>query len=154
MIDISVLKNLDFFKNFTEEELKVFSQRLIIEDYNTDDYIFRENQIGDDSMFIIVNGAVKICKKQKTEEKVIANLKDGEFFGEMSMILPAPRSASVVAIKSTKLIRFSDRDYNSFKKDYPSIVVKLNEMFLKVLVNRLRETDKKLVKEGYGIGLL
>lgn len=154
MVDISILKTLNFFKPFTEEELKVFSQRLIIEDYNADDYIFRENQIGDDSMFIIINGAVKICKKQKTEEKVIANLKDGEFFGEMSMIIPAPRSASVVAIKPTKLLRFSDRDYNSFKKDYPTIVVKLNEIFLKVLVTRLRETDKKLVKEGYGIGLL
>ncbi len=154
MVDIKILKELDFFKSFTEEELKVFSQRLIMEEYKEGEYIFNENQIGDYSMFIIINGVVKVTKKQKMEEKVIANLKEGEFFGEMAMLIPAPRSASVIAIKPTKVLRFSDMDYNSFKKDYPSIVIKLNEIFIKVLIMRLRDADKKLVKEGYGIGIL
>lgn len=154
MVDIKILKELEFFKPFTDEELKVFSQRLIVEEYKDGEFIFNENQIGDYSMFLIVNGAVKVTKKQKVEEKVIANLKEGEFFGEMAMLFPAPRSASVSAIKPTKVLRLSDMDYNSFKKEYPTIVVKLNEIFIKVLVSRLREADKKLVKEGYGLGIL
>ncbi len=154
MVEIQVLKQLDFFKIFNEEELKIFAQRLIMEEYKDGEYIFNENQIGDYSMFIIINGVVKVVKKKKIEEKVIANLKEGEFFGEMAMLIPAPRSASVIAIKPTKVLRFSDMDYNSFKKDYPAIVVKLNEIFIKVLIVRLRDADKKLVKEGSGLGIL
>lgn len=154
MVDIEIIKKLEFFKSFTDEELKIFSQRLILEEYKDGEYIFNENQIGDYSMFIIISGIVKVTKKQKTEEKVIANLKEGEFFGEMAMLLPAPRSASVVAIKPVKVLRFSDIDYNYFKKEYPAIVVKLNEIFIKVLIIRLREADKKLVKEGTNLGIL
>ncbi|HPI02436.1 MAG: cAMP receptor protein [Candidatus Aerophobetes bacterium ADurb.Bin490] len=154
MVKPEVLKKLEFFKGFTEGEIKVFSERLIIEEFESGHDIFHENQIGDDSMFIIIEGAIKISKKQKNAEKILANMKDGEFFGEMSMLYPAPRSASAVTIKPSKMIRFSDRDYNSFKKDHPDIVVKLNEIFIKILVQRLREADKRLVKEGLGIGAL
>lgn len=154
MVDIAALKKMHVFKPFTEEEMKVLSQRLIHENIEAGRSIFHENQIGDDSMFFIEEGAVKITKKHKSEEKVLANLKDGEFFGEMSMLMPAPRSASAIAIRACKLIRFSDRDYNDFKKTQPAMVVKFNEIFLKVLIKRLREADKRLVKEGLGIGAL
>lgn len=154
MVKTEDLKKLPFFKVFTEGEIKVFSERLIIEEFESGFDVFHENQIGDDSMFIIIDGAIKITKKQKGTEKVIANIKEGEFFGEMSMLYPAPRSASAVTIKPSRMIRFSDRDYNSFKKDHPSIVVKLNEIFIKVLVQRLRDADKRLVKEGFGIGAI
>ena len=154
MVEIDILKSMDFFKNFTDEQVKVFSERLIIEEFESGTGVFRENQIGDDSMFIILEGIIKVTKKNKTEERVLANIKEGEFFGEMAMLSPAPRSASATTIKKSRLIRFSDRDYNSFKKDYPGIVVKLNEMFIKVLIQRLREADKRLIKEGRGIGAL
>ncbi len=150
MVDTEIISKLDVFKNFSPEEIKILSQRLLIEEYPEQGEIFRENQIGDESMYVIADGAVKITKKQKTENKILANLKTGEFFGEMAMLIPAPRSASAIAIKPTKVIRLADSDYNSFKKDNPSIVVKLNEIFIKVLVQRLRDTDKKLVKEGSG----
>lgn len=154
MVEISVLKKMPAFKSFTEVELKALSERLIAEAVEAGKSIFHENQIGDDSMFFIEEGAVKITKKYKTEEKVLANLKDGEFFGEMSMLMPAPRSASAVAIRPCRLVRFSDRDYADFKKTQPAIVVKFNEIFLKALISRLRDADKRLVKDGYGIGAL
>jgi CRP-like cAMP-binding protein len=154
MIEVEVLKKVHFFKGFNDQELKAFSERLIIEKFEAGHAVFNENQIGDDSMYIVLEGAIKIVKKFKTEEKVLANIKDGDFFGEMAMLMPAPRSASAVTIKPSTLIRFNDRDYNSFKKDLPSIAVKLNEIFIKVLVSRLRDADKRLVKDGYGIGAL
>ena len=154
MVDAAVLKKIPAFKPFTEDEIKVLSQRLLEESVEAGRSIFHENQIGDDSMFFIETGAVKITKKYKTEEKVLANLKDGEFFGEMSMLMPAPRSASAIAIRPCKLVRFSDRDYNDFKKTQPALVVKFNEVFLKALIARLRDADKRLVKDGFGIGAL
>jgi CRP/FNR family transcriptional regulator, cyclic AMP receptor protein len=154
MVEIEMLKKQPFFKIFTPDELKIFSQRLTLVEKDASFTIFNENQIGDDSMYVVVSGAIKIVKKNKMDEKVLANIKDGDFFGEMSMLHPAPRSASAITIKPCVLIRFSDRDYNDFKKNNPAIVVKLNDIFIKTLVSRLRDADKRLVKDGYGIGAL
>ena len=154
MVDIATLKKQQFFKTFTDAELKVFSERLNINEYEPQFTIFNENQIGDDSMYIIVQGAIKIVKKNKDGEKVLANIKDGDCFGEMSMLYPAPRSASAITIKPCTLIRLTDRDYNDFKKTQPAIVVKLNEIFIKTLVSRLRDADIRLVRDGHGIGAI
>jgi CRP/FNR family transcriptional regulator, cyclic AMP receptor protein len=154
MVDISVLKLLGFFRPFTEEELKVLAAKMIAADFKAQETIFRENQIGDDSMYVIIDGAIKITKKTKLEEKNLASLKNGDFFGEMSMLLPAPRSASAVTVMPCRLLQLLDRDYIAFKRDNPSIAVKLNEIFLKELIQRLREADKRLVKDGHGIGAL
>jgi CRP/FNR family cyclic AMP-dependent transcriptional regulator len=154
MVDISVLKLLGFFRTFTEDELKTLAGKMAVAEFKEQETIFRENQIGDDSMYVIIQGAIKITKKNKTDEKILASMKDGEFFGEMSMLLPAPRSASAVTIKPCRLLQLLDRDYHGFKRDCPSIAVKLNEIFIKELIQRLRDADRKLVKEGHGIGAL
>jgi CRP-like cAMP-binding protein len=154
MVDISMLKLLGFFRPFTEDELKVLASKMIAVDFREQETIFRENQIGDDSMYVIMDGAIKITKKTKLEEKNLASLKTGDFFGEMSMLLPAPRSASAITAMPCRLLQLLDRDYIAFKRDYPPIAVKLNEIFLKELIQRLREADKRLVKDGHGIGAL
>jgi len=154
MVDVSALKLLAFFRSFTEEELKVLAQKLVPAEFKEQEVIFRENQIGDDSMYVIIEGVIKITKKTKLEEKTLASLKEGEFFGEMSMLLPAPRSASAITARPCRLLQLLDRDYNSFKRDHPAIAVKFNEIFLKELIQRLREADRRLVKDGYGIGAL
>jgi len=154
MVDVSVLKLLGFFRPFTEDELKVLALKMMPAEFKEQETIFRENQIGDDSMYVIIDGAIKITKKTKQEEKPLASLKPGDFFGEMSMLLPAPRSASAVAARPCRLLQLLDRDYNAFKRDYPAVAVKLNEIFLKELIQRLREADRLLVKDGHGIGAL
>jgi CRP-like cAMP-binding protein len=152
MIEPEILRKLEFFRPFNEQELQSFSPRLDIAEFEAQKEIFGENQIGDNSMYVLIEGAVKITKKHKTEEKVLASIKEGEFFGEMAMLLPAPRSASAVTMKPCRLIQLTDGAYSAFKREYPAIAVKLNEIFLKTLVQRLREADKRLVKEGHGIG--
>jgi CRP-like cAMP-binding protein len=154
MVQQEILAKLPAFKAFSADEIKELSERLNIEEVEPQRTVFNENQIGDDSMYFILEGAVKIVKKTKNEEKVLANLKAGDFFGEMSMLLPAPRSASAVTIKQSSLIRLSDRDYNDFKKTKPAIVVKFNDIFIGALIHRLREADKRLVREGFGIGAI
>ena len=154
MVQQEILAKLPAFKAFSADEMKELAERLNIEEIEPQRAIFNENKIGDDSMYFILDGAIKIVKKTKNEEKVLANLKAGDFFGEMSMLLPAPRSASAVTIKQSRLIRLSDRDYNDFKKTKPAIVVKFNDIFIGTLIQRLREADKRLVREGFGIGAI
>ena len=74
------------------------------------------------SMFVILEGKVKVCKNYgQSNEKNITELKSGEFFGEMSLFLKEPRSATVVA--DTKAVILEINQNNTYKviKRYPEL---------------------------------
>jgi len=66
--------------------------------YNAGDYIFRQGEPGN-NFYIIEKGEVEVLrsKNDKAEAKVLAVLKEGEFFGEMALLESQPRIASVRA---------------------------------------------------------
>jgi len=154
MVDVTILKHHRFFLSFSDEQMGVLAERLEPANAEAGAAIFREAQAGDDALYIIISGSVKITKKGKTGESVLALLKDGEFFGEMSMIFPAPRSAGAVAIANCSMLKLRGNDYKLIKSEKPDIAVRLNEIFLKVLIQRLRDADEKLAEGGGGIGAL
>ena len=59
-----------------------------------------ENEPGD-SFYIILTGSVEVFSERT--QKYIATLHDGEFFGEMSLLLGIPRSATVRTLSDTIL---------------------------------------------------
>src|SRR5262249_43449115 len=60
--------------------------------------VFREGATGD-ALYVILRGAVDVIRQGRDgeEPKVLAHLRAGSFFGEMSLITNEPRSATVVA---------------------------------------------------------
>ncbi|CAG0961310.1 partial Cyclic AMP receptor protein, partial [Anaerolineae bacterium] len=57
--------------------------------------LFREGDAGD-RMYVIQSGAVRISKTVKGEEKTLAILGPGEFFGEMAILNAKPRTATAI----------------------------------------------------------
>src|SRR5262249_27542644 len=60
--------------------------------------VFREGATGD-ALYVILRGAVDVIRQGRggEEPRVLAHLRAGSFFGEMSLITNEPRSATVVA---------------------------------------------------------
>jgi CRP-like cAMP-binding protein len=63
-----------------------------------------------DKFFIIVDGEVEIVREdEKGESQTLGKLGAGSYFGEVSIVRDQPRSASLRALKPTKLLAM-DRD--------------------------------------------
>src|SRR5690349_4273607 len=59
--------------------------------------IFREGEVSD-SAYLLISGVVKVVRDYETpQEKTIALVGKGEYFGEMGAIDSYPRSATAVA---------------------------------------------------------
>ena len=102
---VKVLRKVPLFLDFNKEDIKKLVPLFTEEDYPADAYIISEGTVGD-SMYIIVSGSVKILKKvTEDEEMVINHLFSETYFGELALIDNLPRSASVVAIEPTKILR-------------------------------------------------
>ncbi len=69
--------------------------------------ICQENDVGD-SFYIILTGSVEVFSQRA--EKYIATIHAGEFFGEMSLLLGTPRSATVRTLEDSILFVVSRND--------------------------------------------
>ena len=142
-VDVSFLSNYKPFSTFDAQDLQALGQLSISQGYTKDQIVFEEEGKGD-SMFIIAKGSVKIIKKVKNQENIIAVLKTGEFFGEMALLDGLPRSASVKAAESTTCVVMTDKAYEKLRADRPKTALKIMDIIIRVLSNRLRQANKNL----------
>ncbi len=101
--------------------------------------LFREGELGRD-MFIIQKGKVQVRKRVGSAEKVLAELGDGEFFGEMALLMGMDRSATVEVIEDSKILVVSPDTFESLLKGNIEIALKM----LKKMASRLRALDERL----------
>ncbi len=131
-----LLKNL-FAGQFEQPSSKTLLKRFTTS-YMEGDDIFREGD-GGDNMFYIAAGCVDISRGGKT----IRTMTRGEYFGEISMLLGTPRSASAsAAAPDTELIVISQGNFDIILRENAPIVLAV----LKEMADRLKDTDESLFK--------
>jgi YihY family inner membrane protein len=105
-----------------------------IEEYAGGEVVFRQGERGE-RMFYIVSGSVRISG----EGGLIRTMGPGEYFGEMSMLLSAPRTATVTATEpATRLVGLSKKNFELILQDNPQIVLSI----LKEMTRRLKDTSE------------
>jgi len=101
--------------------------------------LFREGELGR-NMFIIQKGKVQVRKRVGSGEKVLAELGEGEFFGEMALLMGMDRSATVEVIEDSKILVVTPETFESLLRSNVDIALKM----LRKLAGRLRALDDHL----------
>jgi len=130
------LKGVDLFKDISGEEVSHVAQIANEIHLPLDERIVTEGDAGD-SMYIIVNGLVRIHKFEESSgsEKEIATLSNGEFIGEMALLDQQPRSASATVKEEAVLFHINGEDFY----DLMASRMEIMQGIVKVLTRRLRE---------------
>jgi len=139
-----LLSNVNIFKNLTPNERIKIAKYFREKHYKSGERIVKEGEAGD-RMFIISQGAVKVTKfLSETEEEVLANLVDGDLFGEMALLDGSPRSASVIAISPVKMFELYRVSLEEFIEKEPRIGVKVLHNLAKIMAERIRAAGDKI----------
>jgi hypothetical protein len=96
--------------------------------------IFKEHDTGAD-MFIIRSGRVELLKEYAGQERQIAQLEVGDFFGEMSLLEDQTREVSARAVGPVELLRIDASTFDRIVQEAPEIPVRM----LRKLARRLRD---------------
>ena len=142
MTDVSFLMTYPIYRDFEPQDIYVLSQICEEEKHKDKEVIFKAGAPGN-AMYMIKSGTVKIWIETEKRRKLIALLSDGEFFGEMSLIDNAPRSATVTAEGETALVKLSIEGFNRLKTEFSSTGFKVVGVLLKFMAHRIRRTTKK-----------
>lgn len=94
-------------------------------------------------MYIITQGEVEATKTVNGETVVLARLKRGEFFGEMSLLEGLPRSADIRAVGETVLLSMSSGGLLLRIRRDPTFALEM----LQVFSSRLRHTTEMYEQE-------
>jgi len=106
--------------------------------------LFREGEPGD-KFFIIIGGEVEIVKALDTpDEQILDTRGEGDFFGEMSLLIPdGRRTASVRARSRVHLMELSRAEFERLMEQRPSLALKM----VRELSKRLRHSDNAMIRD-------
>jgi CRP-like cAMP-binding protein len=111
--------------------------------FKAGDPIIVEGDAGD-TAFFIVSGSVEVVLGEGDKAKVVGTLGEDEVFGEMCLIEPGPRSATVIALTDTDCLATTYAEFIEAIEDHPERAVG----FMKTLVRRLRQMNEMMESMG------
>jgi CRP/FNR family transcriptional regulator, cyclic AMP receptor protein len=106
--------------------------------------VCREGEAGR-SMYVVGEGEVLVCRYGPDGGVVrMVRLGPGEFFGEMTLIDPQPRSATVVVQEPSRLYALTNRDlYELYLEDLQGYTMVLQNL-CREMARRLRRADERI----------
>ncbi|MCP4433427.1 MAG: cyclic nucleotide-binding domain-containing protein, partial [Gammaproteobacteria bacterium] len=116
-----------FFSGFSDEILKGIAAKATSVNYLPGDVIIGEGEQGD-ALYIVVRGRVRVSQATENNERVLADLVAGDFFGEMALLGDQVREATVTAHHACTLLRLTARDVTEMSQHFPEISVYLKRL--------------------------
>jgi small-conductance mechanosensitive channel len=125
------LSETPLFAPLTDEETRQIAETVEAKIFSAGEKIVRRGQEGA-SMFVIHRGSVKVQINEDGKIKVLRNLNEGEFFGEMGLFTGEPRTATVVALEETEVLEIKHTCLKPVLEANPDLV----ERFVDIIEER------------------
>jgi len=131
----AVLSKVPIFSDLNKKELRAIERILHRRKYKENEILLKEGDPGV-GMYIIEKGRVNI--KLGKEEKLLAVLSDGEFFGEIALLSEIPRTATAIATIDTQILGFFQSDLFGLTETNPRMGNKILYRLAQMIAERLR----------------
>lgn len=126
-----LIRHVPLFADCSKQELARIASLADELDVRAGKVLTREGDRGRE-FFVIVDGAVEVRAKGRK----LAELKAGDFFGEVALVSNAPRIATVTATTPLRVLVITDRAFRALLAKSPRIQSKV----LQALAKRVAET--------------
>ena len=135
---LEALRSVPLFASLTDAATIELRSLLAIKDVFAGAQLFHKDDTGD-AMYLIESGRVRISITDEDRKMItLAELAQGDFFGEMSIIDGRKRSADATVIENARLAVLSRPNFLSFVRANPDVALGM----LGALSDRLRRTDE------------
>jgi uncharacterized membrane protein len=150
-----LLKTIPLFESLENDDLAALGHKLREVNVEAGHTVFAQGDEGD-AMYVIEDGAVDIVAGSGKQKVILTSLFKQQYFGELSLLDGAPRSATAVASRATHLLALDRDDFVEFIKKRPDAALSImhevgeriratNELMTRTVTrNVLEEEDKKL----------
>jgi CRP-like cAMP-binding protein len=122
------------FSKCSSQQLERLASNTAERDVDAGEDIVREGSQGDE-FFVIADGAATVVRGGED----VASLGTGDYFGELALLDPAPRDATVTASKPSNLLVLSRDVFTKALDELPA----LRDAILTGMARRIHEFDRR-----------
>lgn len=142
---METLAKIPLFADIDEQTQKVLAQRCSWRTYETNELVIDYEEETRDVRFI-VSGWVRIIVRLATgKEMILAEMRDGDYFGEIAAIDNSGRSANVTALSRSQMCIMPQSVFMEALETLPQI----NKQVLQMLANRVRSLNGRLAEHSF-----
>jgi CRP-like cAMP-binding protein len=147
---VELLQKLHLFKLLTFDETTRLGSILQYVDVPVDTVVIEQNALGD-ALYVIARGEVRVSRDvdgdaSHAASEEIGRLKEGEVFGEMSLIDDVLTSARVTTASPCRLLKLPRPAFEQLLQQDEKLAVKVYRSFSRTLSDRLRRTSAMLAR--------
>ena len=124
------LRSVPLFDGIRAELLLPLVEVAVEQTFESREVVVRQGDPGE-HLYLLLDGEAVV----ERDGKSVARLGDGECFGELSILDPGPRSATVRATAATRCLRIAREDFQELLELSPSLAAEV----MRVVARRLRE---------------
>lgn len=124
------------FSGFSRDELVAVIRGLRLLTFEAGDIVLTEGDAGN-SLFVITGGTVKTFVRDPGQgrQMLMRRLKEGDFFGEISILSGKARSATVTAATHCEMLELDRATLDQITTSYPHVREVLEEFYLARAMN-------------------
>jgi signal transduction histidine kinase len=138
-MSMEFLRRLPLFARVDPQDLEWLLNSAEHVDVPSGQILMREGDSGG-SLYIVLEGEFEITKRSGQRELVLAVRGAGEVIGEMSLLDQSPRSATVRALRDSRLLMIGQEPFRQLLSKSPSATLAI----LHTITSRLRHTESML----------
>jgi small-conductance mechanosensitive channel/CRP-like cAMP-binding protein len=124
------LRSVALFRPLSEELLTVLVNGARVIEYGAGERIVQQGDTGD-TCYVVDRGSLAVLVKESGVEQRVADLREGDLFGEMSLLTGAPRSATVRALTDTRIVSVGAKSLQEVLTRSPELATALAEVVAK-----------------------
>jgi small-conductance mechanosensitive channel len=121
------LNRVSIFAPLSDEEIEKLANSCTTRVYAPSEAIVRRGEEGN-SMFVLITGSVKVQIPENDYQKTINTLGENDFFGEMSLLTGEPRTANVIAVTESEVLRIDKGGLKPIFERNPALVEAVSEL--------------------------
>lgn len=125
--EVMFLRLIDLFCTLTESELRRISDQMRPCLLEGGVPVVRQGERGD-SLYIVHEGLLKVTIENDNGTTEVGRIRPGQFFGEMSLMTGAPRSATVTPMVDSKAYEISREVLAPILRDRPDVAALMSEV--------------------------
>ena len=137
-----VLRRVKIFSEFKDADLERFVQFMEVLRVGQWTQIVKQGDHGE-TMFLVLEGELRVRLMVGDKEKILATLGVGEFFGEMALFDQGLRSADVIANQDSLLLKIAASAFAKLAQEAPELASPFLLAIGRTLSARIRADNKR-----------